>query len=250
MGTKRIVMVGVIAVLAAAVPAAAITTESIEFQGRYSSGARGKQRAGLSLRTTINISDPDAKAPLRLTRTLIRFPKGAVTNGRFFPKCNPAALQARGPSACPKGSLLGKGKGRGAAPPFVDSIDAKVSLYNGTLTGGNQRVLIYTIPDIGPILVFTGVLKKVHGPRYGYVLDTPVPRIPTLPNQPDAAVTYFDATIRDLTVRRHGRRIHYIDSPVQCDGTYFLLDGELGYQGGVTHQVFERFTLRGGPRCP
>jgi hypothetical protein len=250
MRSKRIAIAAGVAALVAVVPAAAITTESIDFQGHYSSGARGKTRSGLSLRTTINISDPQAKAPLRLTRTVIRFPKGAVTNGQYFPKCNPAALQARGPRACPKGSLLGKGKGRGAAPPFVDSIDAKVSLYNGTLAGGSQRVLIYTIPDIGPILVFTGVLKKVHGPRYGYVLDTPVPRIPTLPNQPDAAVTLFDATIRDLTVRRHGRTIHYIDSPVQCDGTYFLLDGELDYQGGVSHQVYERFTLRGGPRCP
>jgi len=250
MPIKRIAVLAVIAALALAAPAHAVTTQSVEFQARYSSGARHKSRAGTSLRTILRISDPAAIAPLRLTRTVLRFPKGSVTNGRFFPKCNRAALQARGPKACPKGSLLGKGIGRGAAPPFVNVVNAKVSLYNGTLSGGNQRILIYTLPDIGPVLVFTGVLKKVKGPRYGYELDTPIPRIPTLPNQPDAAVTFFDATVRDLTVRHRGRTIHYIDSPVVCDGTFFMLDGAFSYQDGTTNDVLERFTLNGGPRCP
>ena len=250
MPTKHIVVLAALAGLAAAAPAPAVTTQTVEFQARYSPGARSKDRAGTSLRTILRISDPAASAPLRLTRTVLRFPKGSVTNGGFFPKCNPAALQARGPRACPKGSLLGKGVGRGAAPPFVNVVNAKVSLYNGTLSGGNQRILIYSVPDIGPIMVFTGVLRKVKGPRYGYELDTPIPRIPTLPNQPDAAVTYFDATVRDLTVRRRGRTIHYIDSPVVCDGTFFMLDGAFSYQGGTTNDVLERFTLRGGPRCP
>jgi hypothetical protein len=250
MPTKRIAVVAGIAVLAITVPAPAVTTQTVEFTARYSKGAKSKKRAGTSLRTVLRITDPAATAPLRLTRTVLRFPKGSVTNGRFFPKCSPEALQARGPRACPRGSLLGKGIGRGSAPPFIDVVNAKVSLYNGTLAGGNQRILIYSVPDIGPVLVFTGVLRKIRGARYGYELDTPIPRIPTLPNQPDAAVTYFDATVRDLTVRRRGRTIHYIDSPVVCDGTFFMLDGAFSYQGGTTNEVLERFTLRGGPRCP
>ena len=64
------------------------------------------------------------------------------------------------------------------------------------------------------------------------MLDAAVPPIKTLPSAPDASVTFFDATTRDLTVRRRGRTIHYIDSPVLCDGTFFLLDGEFTYQGG------------------
>ena len=51
-------------------------------------------------------------------------------------------------------------------------------------------------------------------------------------------------------MRRGGRTIHYIDSPVVCDGTFFMLDGAFSYQGGTTNEVLERFTLRGGPRCP
>jgi hypothetical protein len=37
---------------------------------------------------------------------------------------------------------------------------------------------------------------------------------------------------------------------VLCDGTFFLLDGEFAYQGGLKNTVLERFTLDGGPRCP
>ena len=78
------------------------------------------------------------------------------------------------------------------------------------------------------------------------MLDVDVPPIKTLPSAPDASVTFFDATTRDLTVRRRGRTIHYIDSPVLCDGTFFLLDGQFSYQGGMKNTVLERFTLTAG----
>ena len=42
---------------------------------------------------------------------------------------------------------------------------------------------------------------------------------------------FFEATTRDVTVRRRGRTIHYIDSPVLCNGWFFMLDGEFTYQG-------------------
>src|SRR3954464_5366934 len=97
--------------------AQAVTSQTLEFHGKYSKRDRHKARGGLSLRTTFSITDPSAPAPLQLTRTVLRFPKGAVTNGRYFPKCKVSALQTKGPRACPKGSKIGGGKARGAAPP-------------------------------------------------------------------------------------------------------------------------------------
>jgi hypothetical protein len=237
-------------ILAPAAPAEAVTTEQVDFTAKYSKRDRNKQRGGISLRTRFTITDPAAPAPLQLTRTVLRFPKGAVVNGRRFPKCKIAALRARGPRACPRGSKLGSGTARGAAPPIVDNVNAKVTLYNGAGGGRDPSVIIYSIPDLGPIITIEGALKASRGSPYGYVLDVAVPPIKTLPSAPDASITFFDVTTRDLTVRRRGRTIHYIDSPVLCDGTFFLLDGAFSYQGGVTHTVFERFTLDGGPRCP
>jgi hypothetical protein len=234
-----------------AVPAPAATTQEVEFTARYAKGARNKERGGISLRTTIRITDPAAPAPLQLTRTLLRFPKGAVVNARFFPKCNPAALRQRGPRGCPRGSKIGSGRAIGLAPPIVqDPVNAKITLFNGTLLGGNPTIIIYALPDLGPVMTLPGVLRSGRGTPYGYILDTEVPPIKTLPNAPDASVTLFDATTRDLTVRRRGRTIHFIDSPVLCDGTFFMLDGQFTYQGNTKVDVLERFTLRGGPRCP
>jgi hypothetical protein len=93
-------------------------------------------------------------------------------------------------------------------------------------------------------------LKYQRRGPYGYVLDFDVPPIPTLPGQPNASVVYFDATTLDRTVRRDHRRIHYIESPILCSGTFFLLDGAFTYEGGITNPVYERFTLTGGPPCP
>jgi hypothetical protein len=235
----------------AVVPAAsAVTTQSVEFHGKYSKRDRHKARGGLSLRTTFSITDPSAPAPLQLARTLLRFPKGAILNGRFFPKCSLAVLQSKGPRGCPKGSRLGGGVARGAAPPIVASVDAKVTLFNGPTVGGNPQLIIYSLPDLGPVLVMSGVLKPDRSGNYGYQLAVDVPPIKTLPSAPDASVTFFDATVKDATVKRRHRTIHYIDAPVLCNGTYFLLDGAFTYANGVTNDLFERFTLNGGPRCP
>jgi hypothetical protein len=230
--------------------ASAVTTQDISFQGKYNKRDRHKVRAGLSLRTIFNITDPAAPAPLQLARTTLRFPKGSVVNGRFFPQCKLTALQSKGPKACPKGSKIGGGRARGAAPPIVDSVAAKVTLFNGVPVGGNPTLIIYSLPDLGPVLIQSGVLKSDRSGKYGYVLDVNVPPIKTLPSAPDASVTFFDATVNNLSVKRGRRKINYIDAPVLCNGTYFLLDGAFTYRGGVVNPVLDKFTLNGGPRCP
>ena len=240
----------VLAIACTAQIAVAVTAEQVSFHGKYNKRDRHKARAGLSLRTTFSITDAAAPAPLQLARTTLRFPKGAVVNGKYFPKCKLTAIEQKGPKGCPRGSRIGGGTARGTAPPIVENVAAKVSLFNGVPVGGNPTLIIYSLPDLGPVLVMSGVLKKQRSGPYGYVLDVDVPPIKTLPTAPDASVTFFDATVNNLTVRRGHRRISYIDSPVLCDGTFFLLDGAFTYRGGVVDPVFERFTLNGGPRCP
>jgi len=247
---KILARVVALTALAAAPVAHAVTTQTVEFQGRYSKQDRHKARGGLSLRTIINISDPSAPAPLQLRHTLLRFPKGAIVNARYFPQCKLTSLEQRGPRACPKGSKLGSGTARGAAPPIIASVNAKVTLFNGVPVGRSPTLIIYTLPDLGPILTLGGSLKPGGSGNYGYVLDVDVPPIKTLPSAPDASVTFFDATLQDHTVKRRGRTIHYIDAPVLCNGTYFLLDGAFSYLGGLTNTVYEKFMLSGGPRCP
>jgi hypothetical protein len=213
-------------------------------------GDKQKRFGGLTVRTTFNVRDDTGVKPVPLTKTTLRFPKGAKVNARYFKKCSRSALEARGPAGCPAASKIGSGSAIGDARPIIADVQTKITLYNGQPSGGNPTILIYAVPDISSPLTIQAVLKRQRGGQYGYVLEADVPTIPTLPGQPNASVTFFDATTLDRTIRRKGRKIHYIEGPIICDGTYLLLDGLFTYEGGLTHTVYEQFTLRGGPRCP
>jgi hypothetical protein len=241
----------VTAAFVATAVARATVSESVDFTAKYVRKDRHKQQGGLTLRTAFRITDSSGGKPPALTNTTLRFPKGSVVNAKYFPKCSPAKLQAKGVKGCPSASKVGTGKAQGDARPIVaDPIDAKITLFNGTPRNGNPTIIIYAVPELSSPLTIVADLVRQRRGNYGYVLDADVPPIPTLPGQPNASVSFFDATTLDRTVRRHGRRIHYIEAPVLCSGTYFLLDGSFSYEGGLTDTVYERFTLRGGPRCP
>jgi hypothetical protein len=238
-----------VALVGAAVAGAAVS-ESVDFTAKYVRKDKDKKFGGLTLRTSFRITDSSGGKPPALTNTTLRFPKGSVVYAKYFKRCSPAKLEADGVKGCPSASKIGAGTAQGDARPIVaDLIDAKITLFNGTPRNGNATIVIYAVPELSSPLTIVADLKRQRGGNYGYVLDADVPPIPTLPGQPNASVSFFDATTIDRTVRRRGRTIHYIEAPVLCSGTYFLLDGSFSYEGGITNTVYERFSLRGGPRC-
>jgi hypothetical protein len=244
------VVAGALFLIGAAIAQAA-PTETVDFTAKVVRKDRNKSFGGLTLRTVLRISDTSGARPPALTNTTLRFPKGAVVNARYFKRCSPARLQARGVKGCPSASVIGRGKAQGDARPIVNNlIDAQITMFNGEPRNGNPTIVIYAVPDLSSPIVIVGELKRQRGSNYGYVLSVDVPPIPTLPGQPNASVSFFDATTIDKTVRRRGRTLHYIAGPIVCNGTFFLLDGSFSYEGGITNTVYERFTLRGGPRCP
>ena len=80
-------------------------------------------------------------------------------------------------------------------------------------------------PTSAPTRSYQGPLQKSSGTPYGYVLDTKIPPIQTLPGAPDASVTSFDATVNPKPVKKGKKKIPYIKAPLLCNGTYFLIDG-------------------------
>jgi hypothetical protein len=233
---KLIVGCAVVAALAVA-GTAAFAAVTGTYNASFSPNKANKS-AGVSVNYVL--TDPAAPQPPVNNRIQISFPSGGKWNGPKFPKCSASALLAKGPKGCPSKSKLGTGTGVGYAKPVVtDPVNAKLTIFNG-----GSSILVYVFPDLGPTFVVT---CKITG---GYNLDCTIPPIKTLPSAPDASVTFFDATVNNVSVKRGKRRITYIDAPVLCDGTYFLLDGAFSYHGGVVNQVLEKFTLDGGPRCP
>ena len=73
-----------------------------------------------------------------------------------------------------------------------------------------------------------------------------MPTIPTLPSQPNASVTFFDATTLDRTVRRRGPHDPLHRGPGALRRDVLPAGREFSYQGGITNTVLERFTLAVG----
>jgi hypothetical protein len=251
-GVRLLAALGLTAVtvlLGLAVAQAAVT-ESVDFTIKVAKADKKKRYGGLTVRTVFRVQDDTGVKPIPLTKTTLRFPKGAKVNAKYFKKCSRTTLESKGPAGCPAASKVGAGTALGDARPIIGDVKTKITMFNGQPANGNPTILIYAVPDISsPLTIQAQLIRQRSGP-YGYVLEADVPTIPTLPNQPNASVTFFDATTLDKTVKRKGRKIHYIEGPIVCDGTYLLLDGVFSYEGGISHTVYERFTIKGGPRCP
>jgi len=235
--------------LALAVAQAAVT-ESVDFTVKVVKGEKKKRTGGLTVRTVFRVQDDTGVKPIPLTKTTLRFPKGSKVNAKYFKKCSRSKLETKGPSGCPAASKIGTGTALGDARPIIADVKTKITMFNGQPANGNPTILIYAVPDISSPLTIQAELKRPRSGPYGLILEANVPTIPTLPNQPNASVTFFDATTLDRTVKRKGHKIHYIEGPIVCDGTYVLLDGVFSYEGGINHTVYEKFTIKGGPRCP
>ena len=207
-------------------PALRPTTQDVTFTAKFAKRDRNKRRA----RAEPAHDDPH-RGQVGARAAAAHQHAAALPQGRRRER--PLLSRSAAPRRCAPAGRAPVRKGRSSAPaapsalapPIVtDPVNTKITLFNGTLEGRNPTIIIYALPDLGPVMTLPGVLRSGRGTPYGYILDTPVPPIKTLPNAPDAAVTFFDATTRDLTVKRRGRTIHYIDSPVLCDGTFFMLD--------------------------
>jgi hypothetical protein len=133
---------------------------------------------GIATPITLKI-DNKFKQPAGTTFVLksldYEFPKGAVTNGKIFPSCSAAKLQAAHGvlSKCPKGSKIGHGVATGTAVALGITSTGALTLFNGP--GGKSITMNINI--IRPAAInatFSSPLKKTSG-KFGYKLTVNVP---------------------------------------------------------------------------
>src|SRR5437763_4290077 len=79
-----------------------------------------------------------ARAPI-ITGFDLWFPAGSQYNGARFPSCSVSKLDAGGPAACPKGSIMGSGSGVAYADKAITR--PKMTVVNG----GAKEVLLYVV---------------------------------------------------------------------------------------------------------
>jgi hypothetical protein len=245
---KTIVLVSaLLAALIATSVAFAAGTTTLEIKASPNKVSKSKSKLR-PIRLTINVgfgdSDPAAAQPPYLKKVVIRFNEGGTYNGKLFPKCKPSALLAKGPSACPKGSKIGKGSATASAQPVIPSVSAVLTLFNGEPKGGVPTVIIYAVPDISSPLAIVGTVKKgskvscANGTgKCDYVLSFDVPDIPTLPGQPNAAVitTKTQTDLVYVKKKKKGKtvKIPLIGAPIKCTGKW-VADSTVTFGDGST----------------
>lgn len=217
---KRVVRGSVVAVLGLALAgvfassAMAVTnTLSQEFGVKLISQPKGQPwNIGLNVHSVIDTTT--GEKPSELKSILFLFPRAKV-NAKFFKTCDPVRLRGGGPSACPSGSRLGGGTALADARPLVNPVHATVSMFNGKPKNGNPVFLFLAqATEVSVDILLTGELKRTSG-RFGYRLEIPLPRIPTLPGQPDAAVHEIDVNVNATTLRK-GKRVYLLQAPSSC----------------------------------
>ncbi|HZV75571.1 MAG TPA: hypothetical protein VFF79_17815 [Conexibacter sp.] len=129
----------------------------------------------ITLKVAIDITHP-AGSRYQLQRVIFKFPNGVgKPNGNLFPSCSAATLlRAHNRlSACPRGSLVGRGRATGTAVDIGVTSSGALTLFNGP--GGKS--IVFNVNIITPALIndtFTAPLQKTSG-RFGYVLTNPIP---------------------------------------------------------------------------
>lgn len=192
---------------------AVTNTLSQEFGVKLISQPKGQPWAiGLNVHSIIDTTD--GEKPSELKSILFLFPHAKV-NAKFFPTCDAVRLKGGGPKACPAGSKLGQGTALADARPLVNPVHATISMFNGKPRNGNPVFLFLAqATEVSVDLLLQGELKKASG-KYGYRLEIPLPRIPTLPGQPDAAIHEIDVDVA-ATTRRKGKRVYLLQAPTSC----------------------------------
>ena len=222
--------------LAAPAGAPAAQTSTLSAGATLLDQPKGRPWAiGLDVKAAI--ATADGSQPSQLQKLQVKFPHATV-NWNDFGSCQLSRLEARkGVDGCPAGARIGKGDAQVMARPlFDDPIPATIDVFNGQAKNGGRQILFLarTTNGLDVQLVFAGVLKKASGGPYGFTLDVPLPRIPTIPGVADASVVGFTVHV-EARKRKGGRKISFIEAPTSCPkgglpflGTFSFADGSTG----------------------
>lgn len=226
------------ALAAGAVPAGART--AVALSGAVTPAMTGfpttPQNVALTLEGRLVGDDVDGRFPATSTRIVMEFTHGARVNGALFPSCDWRRLERmRGrPSACPRGSRIGRGWAFGTAISVTARLDMDV--YNGP---GGRTMIFYFIAN-NPILIrqiIVAPFEHLRGNRdYGFRITLDVP--PGLQELSEGMVTslrQFKATVGGQTVRvREGGRVvkrGFIEAMTCPPGALVRVKGQFSFRG-------------------
>jgi hypothetical protein len=197
----------------------------------------------VSLGLGADLGMDDGTIPVPIRHMVFRFTRGAKVHPEAFATCTADTLEHRGTGACPSTSRLGRGTA--TVSVLKTTVPATLTVFNGPRP---DRLLIYA-RALGTVsIIMQGTLRKAVGSgSYGWILDLPVPRIPTVgPAENDASILAFHVTVGGT-----GRKgVPFLQAPTSCaapgwpfQGAFTYADGAVGTAASVIPCV-----LQGTPR--
>jgi hypothetical protein len=241
--TRALAAAAALLVCGCAAPAvAAGATEQASLHASFSPDRLG---ASTTIGFSFQVSTTEGLAPPPMTAVDLHMPAGMnyteTTLGLAI--CQPAVLQAKGPSGCSPNSRLGYGSASVEVPFGTGSGHElpEIQALMGPPSKGNMVVLFYANGQT-PVfaqLVFQGEVLPQFG-RFGSQLSTFVPPIPSVPNGPDVSIVQVQATIgpNHLTYYKHvhGKLVSFhpvgIAVPEHCPSGGFPFSAEFTFQDG------------------
>ncbi len=235
--------------LALGLPAAASAKQLAQIEAGFSPYELGRPTA-LSL--GFQIEAVGGGLPSALTAITFRYPRklGLASTELGLAHCNPKTLRVRGPRACPGNSLMGRGSAlaKFQIGPEVDEEAASIALIAGPSAHGYIQMLIsatgaYPVSEriVMPTILYPGRLQIT------------VPRIESIPEGPDIAVTEAHVSIGGhLTYheRRHGHLHAFhpkgILLPRRCPKAGFPFSATFSFTDGTTAQAQTVVPCRSG----
>jgi hypothetical protein len=203
-------------VMAAVAPAASAPGPKLNLSASISPSKNLKPGMPLKLLVQGTLAGATGGLAPTITKTVIDFPAGAVTNGRLFPSCSAKQLKSHhnALSACPKGSKIGSGFVTATAVQLGVSSNAVATLFNGP--GGRSVTFNFhaTVPaDINDSI--DAPLVKKHG-KYSYELTL------ALPHDLQEILDGVFVSVQKIkfptgaTIKVHGKTRGYIETGKTC----------------------------------
>ena len=176
---------------------------------------RGGTAPGLALRasfaperlgegTTVSVgfavSYAPGEAPKAVTDVKLLYPAGLGigTSELGLQTCDPTALGAIGPAACPHNSLMGHGTAKVKVPfgPREVAESAPITIFSQPLSEGHIG-LLFSVSGYFPVIANLefGAFVLPAGGRYGGTIDTVLPLLTSVPKGPDVALVGLSTTI-------------------------------------------------------
>jgi hypothetical protein len=222
------------AALAGALPAsaalAATHTDTLNIAAELVQQPPGKPWV-VNLGLGADLKMDDGSTPVPLDHMKFSFTKGAKVHGEAFATCTAEIIQKSGPEACPARSKLGEGTGNAHALEL--DFPAQVQVFNGPGNASVRKIFVYARAIDTVTVLLTGTLKRTPG-KFGYVLDMPVPPIPTVgASDNNASITKFDVKVGGWG-RVKGKRTPFIEAPTKCTAPGWPFLGEFHYVDGTS----------------